>query len=90
LRDQVGGLDENTVKTINDARILGLLRSKEIASKRPSQPKPVPVREDHWGDRVRFKTELLDWLLIARPMQDEPVTESIASDENRDDRSLIG
>ncbi|KAG8156544.1 hypothetical protein KVR01_013648 [Diaporthe batatas] len=58
---ELGGLSEDTVKAIEAARFLGLLRSRGFTSRLANQPEPVPIKDDDSG---RYNMMILDGLLL--------------------------
>ncbi|KAK3332762.1 hypothetical protein B0T19DRAFT_110996 [Cercophora scortea] len=61
LSNEVGGLDEDTIKAIRAARVLGLLRSWAFTSRLANEPAPVPIKDDESG---RYRMMILDGLLL--------------------------
>ncbi|CRG88971.1 hypothetical protein PISL3812_06006 [Talaromyces islandicus] len=59
--NDAGGLDDQTIKTIRSARILGLLLSSGFTSRLANMPDRVPIRDDANG---AYKMRNLDGLLI--------------------------
>lgn len=70
--DQVGGLNENTIKAIKAARILGLLRSWGFTSRLANMPEPVPIKDDDSG---RYSLMILDGLLVNATTRFEELNE---------------
>ncbi|KAH6839417.1 hypothetical protein B0I37DRAFT_233732 [Chaetomium sp. MPI-CAGE-AT-0009] len=61
LSDEVGGLEEDTIKAIRAARVLGLLRSWAFTSRLANEPAPVPIKDDESG---RYRMMIIDGLLL--------------------------
>lgn len=61
LSDEVGGLDEDTIKAIKAARVLGLLLSWGFTSRLADEPIPVPIKDDESG---RYNMMVIDGLLM--------------------------
>jgi hypothetical protein len=47
--NEVGGLDDEHIRDIKAARVLGLLRSLGFTSRLANQPEPVPIKDDERG-----------------------------------------
>lgn len=56
-----GGLEEETIRTIKSAMIVGLLLSHGFTSRLANMPKPEPIRDDESG---AYEVLGLDGLLI--------------------------
>lgn len=74
LSNQVGGLDEDTIKAIKAARVLGLLRSWGFTSRLANMPEPVPIKDDDSG---RYSMMILDGLLLNPTTRFEELNESL-------------
>ncbi|CRK19066.1 hypothetical protein HYQ45_006421 [Verticillium longisporum] len=61
LSDEVGGLGDDTARSIKAAMVLGLLRSRGFTSRLANEPKAVPIRDDDSG---RYYMMILDGLLL--------------------------
>jgi hypothetical protein len=59
--EESGGLDNDTVRAIKSARIVGQLRSRGFTSRLANAPKPVPIRDDKSG---AYNMMILDGLLL--------------------------
>ncbi|KAB5554755.1 hypothetical protein GE09DRAFT_1122247 [Coniochaeta sp. 2T2.1] len=59
--NEVGGLSEDTIRAIEAARVLGLLRSRGFTSRLANMPKPLPIKDDGGG---RYNMMILDGLLL--------------------------
>ncbi|CAK7228428.1 hypothetical protein SCUCBS95973_006879 [Sporothrix curviconia] len=77
LDSEVGGLDEDTVKAIKAARVLGLLRSWAFTSRLANEPAPVPVRDDESG---RYRMMILEGLLLSPATRFEGLEEWIRAE----------
>jgi hypothetical protein len=58
---EIGGLDNETSRTIRSARILGTLLSCGFTSRLANMPKPIPIGNDESG---AYKMRDLDGLLV--------------------------
>ncbi|EPE04350.1 aminoglycoside phosphotransferase [Ophiostoma piceae UAMH 11346] len=83
LDGKVGGLDEDTLKAIKAARVLGLLRSWAFTSRLANQPTPVPIRDDESG---RYRMMILEGLLLAPATQFEGLEGWIRAEGREDVR----
>lgn len=61
LSAEVGGLSEETVFTIKEARVLGFLLSHGFTSRLANEGAPVPLKDDEHG---RYHMMLLDSYLV--------------------------
>ncbi|KAM0271144.1 hypothetical protein ACHAQH_009176 [Verticillium albo-atrum] len=61
LSDEVGGLGDDTARSIKAAMVLGLLRSRGFTSRLANEPEAVPIRDDDSG---RYNMMILDGLLL--------------------------
>ena len=59
--NEVGGLEEDDIKNIKAARVLGLLRSHGFTSRLANEPESVPIKDD---ERGRYVIMILDGLLL--------------------------
>ncbi|KAG7125811.1 hypothetical protein HYQ44_000851 [Verticillium longisporum] len=61
LSGEVGGLRDNTTRSIKAAMVLGLLRSRGFTSRLANEPEARPIRNDDSG---RYNMMILDGLLL--------------------------
>ncbi|KAI1413030.1 hypothetical protein F5Y13DRAFT_40659 [Hypoxylon sp. FL1857] len=61
FKEEVGGLMEDTLRTIKLARTTGLLLSRGFTSRLANEPEPIPICDD---ERGRYNMLFLDGLLI--------------------------
>ncbi|KZF19139.1 hypothetical protein L228DRAFT_241817 [Xylona heveae TC161] len=61
FRDEVGGLSEETVRTIKMARVMGLLLSSGFTRRLANRPEATPIRDDEAG---RYNMLSLDGFLV--------------------------
>ena len=61
FQEEVGDLSDDTLQTIKQARIVGLLRSRGFTSRLANEPEPMPICDDQKG---RYNMMYLDAFLI--------------------------
>lgn len=80
LGNELGGLEEDTMKAIKAARVLGLLRSWAFTSRLANEPTPVPIKDDESG---RYRMMILEGLLLAPETRFEGLEEWIRVEEKQ-------